>query len=153
MKILVAYASRFGNTEKVAQGIAEGLGSGHEVTAKRVEEVAKEELRSADVLVLGSPTHAWGPSEEMKKLLGSLQAEEVRGKLGAAFDTRFSWPISGSAAKGMEKSLRKLGLRIAAPCFSAVVSGMKGPLRDGELERAKEFGAALLKGLEGSAGR
>ena len=59
MKALVVYDSVFGNTEKIAQGIGEALGSPEEVTTVQVKEVSLDRLSGLDILVVGSPTRAF----------------------------------------------------------------------------------------------
>src|ERR1044071_7745041 len=57
--VLVAYHSGTGNTEKMAQGVAEGAKSvpGSSVSVKRVGEVSADDLLSADAVVIGSPVY------------------------------------------------------------------------------------------------
>ncbi len=64
----------------------------------------------------------------------------------AVFDTRAHKPelLVGSAAHAMARVLQKRGYHLAAKPQSFFVSGTPGPLEDGELERAAEWGKALL---------
>ena len=60
----------------------------------------------------------------------------------AAFETALHWSPGG--AKGtIDTALKRLGYRRAAKPMRFLVEGSYGPLRDGELERAKAWGAAL----------
>jgi hypothetical protein len=79
----------------------------------------------------------------LREWLASL--ERRTGNVAAAgFDTRIDKPrVPGSAARGAEKRLRKLGFRIAAPSESFYVTGVAGPLVDGETERAHIWGQEL----------
>jgi hypothetical protein len=66
------------------------------------------------------------------------------GVAAATFDTRIRKPrLPGSAARGAEKRLRRLGFRILAPAASFYVEGTLGPLLEGEQERARRWGAQL----------
>ncbi len=147
MKILVVYDTKHGNTQKIAEEIASALGTEHEVHLKNVAAAAPQDVADADVLVLGCPTHAWSPTPKTKHFLKSLRSTPNEGKHAAAFDTKLSSRFAGSAAKKLEKSLAKLGFRIAVPHFSATVRGMEGPLNDGQVEKAREFAAAILGGI------
>src|SRR5690242_18801849 len=60
MKALVVYESMFGNTEAVAQAIAEGLRTGLEATVADVSGMPP--VDDADLVVIGGPTHAFGMS-------------------------------------------------------------------------------------------
>jgi NAD(P)H dehydrogenase (quinone) len=57
--VLVVYHSATGNTEKMAQGVAEGAKAvpGTSVVLKRVGEVATNDLSSADAVIVGSPVY------------------------------------------------------------------------------------------------
>ncbi len=97
-KVLIAYASRTGNTEKVANAIAEGVRmSGHEAVLKKISEVQKpEDLEGFDAYVFGCPTYHRDMTGGMKTFL--FQAENVNlvGKIGGAFG---SYTHSGDAPK------------------------------------------------------
>jgi flavodoxin len=148
MEALIIYDTKFGNTEEVAKAIAEGLSPSYEVECKKVDNVSASELRESDLVLVGSPTHAWNMSSGAKDFFRGLGAERFEGKVAAAFDTRFNRKLAGSAAKKIESRLRKLGFKIALPYFSAYVVKSEGPLEDGEIERCKEFSAKLLKSIE-----
>ena len=53
--VLIAYHSVSGNTEKMAQGVAEGAKavSGTKVIVKRVGDVATDDLLSSDAVIVG----------------------------------------------------------------------------------------------------
>ena len=57
--VLVTYHSATGNTEKMAQGVADGAKavSGTSVVLKRVGEVIRDDLLSADAVIVGSPVY------------------------------------------------------------------------------------------------
>ncbi len=62
MKALIVYESQFGNTEKVARAIAEGV-----ATSGRVEVVAVDTAPTVlpddvDLLLVGGPTHVFSMS-------------------------------------------------------------------------------------------
>jgi len=88
VKILVVYYSRSGNTQKMAELIAEGArGDGVEVEVKDVESTRVDDLLSADAIIAGSPTYYGGMAAELKKLLDdSVKFHgKLAGKVGAAF--------------------------------------------------------------------
>jgi hypothetical protein len=84
------------------------------------------------------------------KFLDEFSEDEFSGKLGAAFDTQVQWRFSGSAAKGIEKKLKKLGFRIVMPPLVAYVEGKieNVQLKTGELEKAKKYAEDLAKNLQ-----
>jgi flavorubredoxin len=90
------YATRTGDTEKIANLIAEGIRfSGHEAEVKKVTDVKKEDdLKGFDAVVLGSPTYHGEMVQGMKTLLFMTEKAELNGKVGGAFGA-FGW--SGEA--------------------------------------------------------
>jgi|SRR5947207_10062009 len=161
-RALVIFESMFGNTRTIAEAVAEGLSSGF-VTEITEVSLAPRIAEDVSLVVVGGPTHAFGltrprtrqdaatqtdgplvsPSGGVREWLEA--AERPRSGLGAvAFDTRIDKPrVPGSAARGVEKRLRRLGFRVVAPAESFYVSGTKGPLVPGEVERARRWAEQL----------
>jgi flavodoxin len=155
MKVLVIYDSVFGNTEKVARAIAEGLGKKAAVEMKRPAEVTVDGLAGFDLLVVGSPTRSFQATEATAALLKSLPAGCLQGRRAAAFDTRidaqdiqqaafrFMVKTGGYAAKKIADRLKKAGAELAAAPEGFIVEATEGPMRAGELERAAAWGERL----------
>lgn len=125
-RVLVAYGSRFGNTQRIAESLAAGMrkAGGVVVDCLFIDEVSLESLARYDLLAIGGPTEKMSASQPMKEFLAKLPTTALRGKRGFAFDTRYDVPMSGSAGKVIEKSLERLGVEIARPHVSAFVRGM-----------------------------
>jgi hypothetical protein len=62
----------------------------------------------------------------------------------AAFDTRLPSRMAGGAARGIARRLRRHGYHLVSDPEGFVVDDAYGPLRAGEIERAKEWGAQLI---------
>ena len=106
--VLVIYHSATGNTEKMAQGVAEGAKavSGTNVLLKRVGEVAAADLSSSDAVIVGSPVYFANMSGEVKTFLdnwslkfGLFQDRKMRNKVGGAFTT------GGAVSNGKELTM------------------------------------------------
>lgn len=137
MKALVVYDSQYGNTEKIAKAIGDAIGG--DVKVARPAEVNAAELASVDLLIVGSPTQGGRPMKPVKDFLFALPATAVKGKKVAAFDTRVpsTWvKIFGFAAGRIGRALKSKGGTLVAPPEGFYVTGTKGPLKEGELERA-----------------
>ncbi|MCG6917614.1 MAG: flavodoxin domain-containing protein [Deltaproteobacteria bacterium] len=95
-KVLVAYDSRTGNTEKMAEAVAEGIRmAGHEAEVKKITQIKNEaELQGYDAYVLGSPTYHRDMIGTMKTFLFLAQKANLAGKVGGAFG---SYTHSGDA--------------------------------------------------------
>jgi Flavodoxin domain len=61
MQVLVVYESMFGNTRQIAEAIGVGLSTTVDVNVVRVGR-ASTSLDQYDLIVVGSPTHAWSMS-------------------------------------------------------------------------------------------
>ena len=66
MKALIVFESIFGNTQHIAEAIAEGLRGEIEVEVAEVGK-ARPGIDGADLIVIGGPTHAWGMSRTMTR--------------------------------------------------------------------------------------
>ena len=89
-KVLVCYYSRTGNTEEMAEKIAEVIkAEGLDVDLAKVEKTKVDELLNYDCLVFGSPTYYGSMAWPMKKLLDeSVKFHgRMRGKIGGAFSS------------------------------------------------------------------
>src|SRR5687767_12911621 len=66
--VLIVYHSATGNTEKMAQGVADGARTvtGASVAVKRVADVAVNDLLSSDAVIVGSPVYFGSMSGEVK---------------------------------------------------------------------------------------
>jgi len=86
-KILIAYFSASGTTEKMAEYIAEGVRfSGQEAVTKRVEDIkVATELEGYDGYIFGSPTYSLDVPELMKRFLAMAEKADLGGKMGGAF--------------------------------------------------------------------
>lgn len=75
-KILVAYASKHGSTEEIAQVIGDGLrSSGHQVDVLDVNQI--QSLRAYQVLVLGSAVYSGHWMKEALNFLRTHHLEEL----------------------------------------------------------------------------
>ena len=170
---LVVYESMFGNTERIARAIRDGLRQS--VEAEIVPAYRAPTVIPADVglLVVGGPTHAFSMSRVstrrdavkqgdvvmpvevgIREWLGALAADASSGRLEVAtFDTRIAKVrrLPGSAARSAAKLLRKLGFRLISPSASFFVDESTGPIREVEIERARRWGEQLGRLLTHSA--
>jgi NAD(P)H dehydrogenase (quinone) len=94
--VLVTYHSASGNTEKMAQGVAEGVKvvSDTTVVLKRVGDVTGNDLLSSDAIIVGSPVYFGNMSGEVKTFLDNwtlkfdvFRDRKMRNKVGGAFAT------------------------------------------------------------------
>jgi flavodoxin len=154
MDCLIAYYSRFGNTELIAEAIGRGLESaGCSAKLVGLGQVLDPGLRKANLLIAGCPTHKMGLPVAVRQELDAWGHGALTGISVAAFDTsyRMNWLLARfTAARRMDKRLRRLGGRRVACPESFHVMESEGPLIEGEVERAREWAAAIVSQLDGA---
>ncbi len=86
-KIMIGYASRTGKTEKMAEGIAEGIRmSGHTAEMRKISDIKnEEEMQAYDGYVFGCPTYHRDMTPGMKNFLFLAEKLNLVGKIGGAF--------------------------------------------------------------------
>ena len=96
-KVLIAYVSRTGKTQKMAEYIAEGIRfSGNEAEIKKTTEIKNEkDLEGYDGYVFGCPTYHRDMTAGMKTFLFVAEKLNLVGKMGGAFG---SYTHSGESA-------------------------------------------------------
>jgi hypothetical protein len=161
VKVIVVYESLWGNTAAVARAIAEGVGPG--ARAMPPDEATPEVVEGADLIVAGAPVLGFRlPTEEMRSNLARSEAGAPlppdlehpslrswldslppgRGRPAAAFETRIWWSPRG-ATGDIASGFQRAGYEPVGEPGKFVVNDKYGPLRAGELERARAWGASL----------
>ncbi|MDY6793891.1 MAG: flavodoxin family protein [Actinomycetota bacterium] len=150
MKGTVVYHSRYGNNEKVAKAIAEGLEeAGQDVTLVNAKDTG-DLGPGFDFLVMGSPTRTGRASGPVKKFIKNKLGGDWKGKPYAAFGTCLQRTCDlgeKSSGKDIHKILGDKGLKPVAEALDAPVGGMKGPVSEDTLARAREFGKEIGSNL------
>ena len=152
MKACIIYDSMYGNTQKIAEAIGEGLTG--EVKVVRVGEADQSELKTCDLLILGSPVHGGRATPALDTFIKQLPANSLEGISVAVFDTRFESEEQGVglrllmsviryAAPRLAKALEKKGGVLVAEPEGFIVENKEGPLKQGELERATKWASQL----------
>ena len=154
--ILVVYFSRFGNTRKVAEVIAETLESAGSVRVLSLDQFTASDMRDVDLIVMGSPTHRMNLPEAVRPVFKRLPKRTLRDTPVAAFDTSYkmsAFLARFTAAKKLARKLRKLGGKRIVPPKTFHVVEKEGPLYEGEIERAREWAGLILEQLEAQSKR
>jgi flavodoxin I len=145
VNVLVLYDTQFGNTAQVASAIAASLRKLGAVRLASIADVQPAELDGVDLLIIGGPTEEHTARQPLRTWLRQVPDARLENLKVATFDTHVAWPgfLPGSAARVLAKSLRRRGARLLVPPESFLLAGTKGPLKEGELERAEAWGTAL----------
>lgn len=151
-EIIIIYDSVFGNTAKIAQAMASVLEEHQEVDLRLVGEVFPEHLDGVKTLIVGSPTRQFKATGALDQFLKKIPAGTLAGIQVAAFDTRMTpedvaknkflaimVKIFGYAAEKIAKQLISLGGKEVVSPQGFHVTGMEGPLVEGEIGRAADW--------------
>jgi len=112
-------------------------------------------LNNFNALIIGTPTHGGRPSQPMQQLLSKIPAGSLAEVRAAAFDTGI--PAAGQnfflclvikffsyASKKLAISLRSKGANVVA-AETFFVLDKEGSIKDGKLERSREWGKQITK--------
>ncbi len=171
MSVLVIYESMFGNTEAIAEAIADGVRResehhppGPEVGVVPVAQAPVQLPDDVTMLLIGGPTHAFSMSRESTRADAVRQGATGTARIGIrewidacqpraelpvhTFDTRVHVRMMpGSAAKQAATALRRKGFRQAKRGESFWVGGTDGPLSHDEIVRARAWGAFVAEAM------
>ena len=164
VRILIAYHSRTGNTEKMAAAVREGAASvaGVEIVLRKVAEVSADDIIKADGIVLGTPVEWGNLSVEAKRFIDRVG--EALGKVGAAYGegrTAAVFCTGGSPSNGQEMARMSAIAAFLAMRFvivggvneegfgslgpQAVTGGKAAGVHGGELADARRFGERFAR--------
>ena len=147
MKALIIYDSLYGNTEKIAKAIGGAISS--EVKVLPVGQANPAELRSLDLLIVGSPTQGGRATKPMQAFLDKIPGTTLKGIKVTAFDTRYKAKfvkIFGFAAGRIADNLKGKGGTLVTSPEGFFVTGKEGPLKEGELERVAAWAKSIAEG-------
>ena len=163
---------------RIADAIGTGLVDGCVVSVIPVAQAGQDQIKTADLVVVGGPTHVHGMTRASTRQGAAKMAEEADssvvlepdavaeglrewldalgkskvGRRAAAFDTRMPGPaaLTGRASKGISRALRHHGYEVVADPESFIVT-KQNTLEPGEEDRARTWGARLAAILAATA--
>lgn len=172
-RILIVYASDYGNTEKMAQTVAEGARAvaDTEVVVKPADEATAEDMSAADGIIIGTPVHMGSIDWRVKKFIDTQCSTQwmqdgLVGKVGAVFATGSGYGNAGGGSEltmlAVLNNMAELGLLIvplpkSTPGYphgglqwgpygrSAGVNMEQDGIADESLEAAKHHGVHVAR--------
>ena len=141
-RVLVAYATRTGETRKIAELIAEGIRfTGVEAKVANVNDLKDEAgLEGYDACVLGSATYHGEMMQEMKTLLFLAEKVNLQGKPGGSFGA-FGW--SGEAPDRIYETMKNIFMMDMVPESLR----LKSSAMEGGMQMAQGYGREIGKNL------
>jgi NAD(P)H dehydrogenase (quinone) len=163
VRILVAYHSETGNTEKLARAIGDGAKSvgGVEITIQKIADVKDDGISSFDGIVVGTPVHWANLSTESRRFLDRLGTALAKTKVWGDGRTAGVFCTGGSIASGKEMARLSLISSLLEMRFIVIGGvdadgfGTLGPqattgpadpgMSDKELEEGRRFGERFAR--------
>jgi len=154
---VVVYFSKFGNTQMVAEEIAEALRLAGAVRVINSAALKAQDFMGADLVVMGTPTHNMSLPKAVRPIFDLLPKRSLKSIPVAAFDTSYKmadrntpeWLARFTAAPKLARKLRRLGGKQVVAPETFHVKDREGPLYEGELERAARWAQSLVERLKG----
>ena len=157
MKTLIIYDSLHGNTKEIAEAIYNGIAQ-PDTKILPVEKAITDDLKDIKLLIVGSPTHGGTAKPTLLDFLKRIQKDSLVGIKIATFDTRFIeekqklalrllMKTIGYAAPKIAKILESKGGELIVKPEGFFVKKAEGPLLNGEIQRAKEWGKSVYNNI------
>ncbi len=155
-KVIIIYDSQTGNTELMANAVAEGARSvkGVEVELRKIgTRFPTSILKGADAMIIGSPTIYGNISRELAEFFGNAgyltEAKHLnlKGKKGAAFGS-YGWDRGWNTGR-IEEELKALGVELVAPAVSAADQSGLSPMKIhiDDLKKCRELGKTVAEAI------
>lgn len=148
MKALVVYESTWGQSEQVARAVAKGLGTG--ARAVEVGQAVAADVDDLHLLVVGGSPHAFSTDRStssdvrgIPEWLAELPEDLV--VPAATFEMRVSpaWDTAQPAGRAASHELMRHHHSLVVRSSVFYLRDVRGPIVDGELERALAWGQHL----------
>lgn len=143
--VVLAYASMYGNTERMAEAVARGLSESgvttirtHDVSTSHVSYIVRDVWRYGG-LILGSPTYDNGVFPAMQPLLQLLSAKRITKRSVGVFGS-FGW--SGGGVKGLKAFAETCKLDLVEPVVEARFAAT-----DENIEQCRALGCNVARRL------
>ncbi len=152
MKGIIIYESHYGNTKSIAEAIAAELeAAGHTAQLVNLRDRPAPPFQG-DILFLGSPVRFGNTSGWLKKFIEKLDKAYWDGKPAMVFTTILALPPNASekqmqaqekydigAGRRLRDYAREKGLSTGENTLWVEVKGLKGPLAETGIEKARAF--------------
>ena len=176
MRVLVVYESLYGTNRRIAEAIAEGVGTDAAITIVAAEEAPVVIDGDVDLVVVGGPNHVTGmPSPQSRERAaaegdGTLRPAQRglrewladvriarRGQRVAVWDTRMKSPrildLIDRSGPTIAGRLRRGGARLVGTPRKFYSADGVGALMAGEEDRARTWGVELAEAVRGAEQR
>jgi flavodoxin len=137
----------------VAAAIAEEFEPNGNVRLSSSDDLSHEDFEGVDLVVMGTPTHNMNLPKAVRPVFERLPRRSLKQTPVAAFDTSYKMsPLlcKFTAAKRLNRKLRRLGGKSVMPPETFHVEGREGPLYSGEIDRAREWANKISDQINGN---
>ncbi len=113
MKFIIGYESYHGNTRTMAYAFERGAReAGGETIIKHIRQIKSAEMKSADVIVIATPTYHKKPPSNIRYFMNSIEKLDLADKRGFVLG---SYEQKGEAVEQVIAFLRSKGVQVVEP--------------------------------------
>lgn len=113
MKFIIGYESYHGNTRTMAYAFERGAReAGGETTIKHIRQIKPAEIKSADIIVIATPTYHEKPPSNVRYFMNSIEKLDLADKRGFVLG---SYEQNGEAVEQVVAFLKSKGVKVAEP--------------------------------------
>lgn len=140
-KVAIIYGSGLGRTKMMAEAIAEGAKTieGVDIVLKDAYDAKPEDVKDADVIILGGSTYSYRLIKSMDPFLKELSKLDLKGKVGVVFGSH-GW--SGEGVQTLTAKMKAFGMNVIEPPTTAYHVPKKE-----DIERCFHLGRTVAQGI------
>ena len=146
-KVWIIHSSDYGNSEKVANKIADGLKDNYDISVGHIKNITPEDLAKEDIygLIAAVRIFAFGSDKKIRNFLNNLNRVTKKQISKFAYFSTHALKWKNFFIKGMKKTVNKLGCveDVCTDILEIRLEGAQGPAREGEDEKINKFVTTL----------
>ena len=151
-KIWIIHNTTYGNSEKIAKQLAEGLKDIYDVSVDSIKNIKPEDIAKDEPygLIIAVRIVAFSSDKEMLKYVDSLDKSITKPISKVAYFSTHAMGWKKLFIKGMKKTLGKIGCveEICPEYLEVRMEGAKGPAREGADVKISEYITTLKNFME-----
>ena len=150
-KVWIIHNSQYGNSEKVAKQLAEGLKDSYDISENSIKKISPEDIAKDEPygLIVAVRIVAFRSDGEIRKFLSKLDEAITKPISKVAYFSTHALSWKKFFIRGMKKTLKKIGCveNVCPEYLEVRVQGAEGPIREGEDAKISKFISTLKEFL------
>ena len=151
-KIWIIHNSSYGNSEKIAKQLADGLKESYEVSVDSIKKISPEDIAKDEPygLIIAVRIIAFSSDKEVRKFVSSLDEAITKPISKVAYFSTHALRWRKIFIKGMKKTLEKIGCveEVCPEYLEVKMQGAEGPAVEGADTKIGEYISTLKEFLK-----